>query len=341
MQLTKEQRIFIVVNFLDSYSMQHVQELFQERFPERNSPLKVTIWKNVTKYKTEGTSLNLNKGRSGRKNTERAPENVEIVHQALLANPDTSSRKNGSGKSKSTFNRIVKLELKWHPYKCTWTRCFRDHDGNKFISAHHCVDACLSNPKPTPPCTGLACLSNPKPNPPCTGLACLSNPKPTPPCTGLACPLPPNTTPAPTLMPAPLPPVPISPPKPLCFGLLCVLFPMATLAPAQIPVPRPPLSPLTRPCEGISCGLLPAQPLLPTPSNPVNNPCTGLLCILFPTSTPAPAPTPAPRPTLPPPRPFPCGRFCNFLPTQPPPVPPVPTSPPTTPCTGLICVIFR
>ncbi|KAF2346763.1 Protein of unknown function DUF4817 [Trinorchestia longiramus] len=117
MQLTKEQRIFIVVNFLDSNSIQHVQELFQERFPERNSPSKLTIWKNVRKYKTEGTSLNLNKGRSGRKSTERAPENVEIVHQALLANPDISSRKNRLGKSKSTFNRIVKLELKWHPYK--------------------------------------------------------------------------------------------------------------------------------------------------------------------------------------------------------------------------------
>ncbi|KAF2349346.1 hypothetical protein FHG87_019899 [Trinorchestia longiramus] len=50
MQLTKEQRI-IVVNFLDSNSIQHFQELFQERFPERNSPSKVTIWKNVRKYK--------------------------------------------------------------------------------------------------------------------------------------------------------------------------------------------------------------------------------------------------------------------------------------------------
>ncbi|KAF2362565.1 Protein of unknown function DUF4817 [Trinorchestia longiramus] len=117
MQLTKEQRIFIVVNFLDSNSIQHVQELFQERFPERNSPSKVTIWKNVRKSKTEGTSLNLNKGRSGCKSTERAPENVEIVHQALLANPDISSRKNGLGTNKSTFNRIVKIELKWHPYK--------------------------------------------------------------------------------------------------------------------------------------------------------------------------------------------------------------------------------
>ncbi|KAF2353348.1 Protein of unknown function DUF4817 [Trinorchestia longiramus] len=117
MQLPKEQRIFIVVNFLDCDSIQHVQELFQERFPERNSPSKVTIWKNVSKYKTEGTSLNLNKGRSGRKSTEQAPENVEIVHQALLANPDIPSRKNGLGKSKSTFNRIAKLELKWYPYK--------------------------------------------------------------------------------------------------------------------------------------------------------------------------------------------------------------------------------
>ncbi|KAF2344890.1 Protein of unknown function DUF4817 [Trinorchestia longiramus] len=117
MQLTKEQRIFIVVNFLDSNSIQHVKKLFQECFTRRNSPSIVAIWKNVRKYKTEGTSLNLTKGRSGRKSTERALENVEIVHQALLANPDISSRKNGLGKSKSTISRILKLELKRHPYK--------------------------------------------------------------------------------------------------------------------------------------------------------------------------------------------------------------------------------
>ncbi|KAF2366538.1 Protein of unknown function DUF4817 [Trinorchestia longiramus] len=128
MQLTKEQRIFIVVNFLDSNSIQHVQELFQECFPERNSPSKVTIWKNVRKYKTEGTSLNLNKGRSGRKSTERVPKNVEIVRQALLANPSISSRKNGLGKSKCIFNRIVKLELKWHPYKTHVRRKLLDTD---------------------------------------------------------------------------------------------------------------------------------------------------------------------------------------------------------------------
>ncbi|KAF2344626.1 hypothetical protein FHG87_024618 [Trinorchestia longiramus] len=79
----------------------------------------ITISSSIPWVKTvvERTSLNLNKGRSGRKSTERAPENVEIVHQALLAIPDISSRKNGLGKSKSTFNRIVKLELKKDPHK--------------------------------------------------------------------------------------------------------------------------------------------------------------------------------------------------------------------------------
>ncbi|KAF2349295.1 Protein of unknown function DUF4817 [Trinorchestia longiramus] len=138
MQLTKEQRIFIVVNFLDSNSIQHVQELFQELFPERNSPSKVTIWKNVRKYKTEGTSLNLNKGRSGRKSTERAPENVKIVHQALLANPNISSRKNELGKSKSTFNRIVKLELKWHPYKMHMRHKLLDTDLPRRLNFAQC-----------------------------------------------------------------------------------------------------------------------------------------------------------------------------------------------------------
>ena len=64
MYLTSEQRIFVVTNYL------WIQQLFEQRFRDRASPLKMTIWKNVIKYKTEGSSLYLNKDRSGRRRTE-------------------------------------------------------------------------------------------------------------------------------------------------------------------------------------------------------------------------------------------------------------------------------
>ncbi|KAF2358351.1 Protein of unknown function DUF4817 [Trinorchestia longiramus] len=96
---------------------QQVIQSFQEHFPERQSPTKMTIWRNVTRYRTEGTSLNLKKGLSGRKRTGRSEENVRNVQGALTENPQISARKNGLDVTKSTFNRIITLDLKWHPYK--------------------------------------------------------------------------------------------------------------------------------------------------------------------------------------------------------------------------------
>ncbi|KAF2365588.1 Protein of unknown function DUF4817 [Trinorchestia longiramus] len=117
MQLTKEQRTFIVEKYFQAKIFQQVIQSFQEHFPERQSPTKMIIWRNVTRYKTEETSLDLNKGRSGRKRTRRSEENVRIVQGALTENPQVSARKSGLDVTKSIFNRIITLNLKWHPYK--------------------------------------------------------------------------------------------------------------------------------------------------------------------------------------------------------------------------------
>ena len=66
----------------------------------------MTIWRNVKKYKTEESSLNLNKDRRGRKRTEKRIEDPRI-----------SARRIGLDISKSTFNRITKRDSKWHPFK--------------------------------------------------------------------------------------------------------------------------------------------------------------------------------------------------------------------------------
>lgn len=117
MQLTLAQRIFVVSTWISSKSIQRVQELFSIRFPERRQPSKNTIWKNVRKYQENGTSHNLNKGRSGRKRTSRSEENIENVRILLQENPNVSIRRNGLPLSRSTFNRIILHDLHWHPYK--------------------------------------------------------------------------------------------------------------------------------------------------------------------------------------------------------------------------------
>ncbi|CAH1799690.1 unnamed protein product [Owenia fusiformis] len=78
MQLTQDQRVFVVSKWLRSGSLQQVADQFRERFPDRNVPAKSTILKNIKKYQREGTSLNVNKGRSGRR-TARSDENIRIV----------------------------------------------------------------------------------------------------------------------------------------------------------------------------------------------------------------------------------------------------------------------
>ena len=78
----------------------------------------MAIWKNVKKYTYYGTSLNRNSGHSGRPKTGRSQENISRVHELLVDNPrGVSSRRNGLDISQSSFVRIVKYDLKWHPCK--------------------------------------------------------------------------------------------------------------------------------------------------------------------------------------------------------------------------------
>ena len=72
MQLTSNERIFVVTDYLKNRSLKEVQQLFEQRFRDIVSPTKITIWK-ITKI--DGLSLNPNKDRSGRRRTERVAGN--------------------------------------------------------------------------------------------------------------------------------------------------------------------------------------------------------------------------------------------------------------------------
>lgn len=116
-QYTKEERVFMVKNYLEIKSPDYVIDAFRNQFPNRNVPSRSTIYRNVTKYSNEGTSLNLNKGRSGSRRTVRNQQNIAQVRQALLANPHLSTRRNNLQLTQSSIHRIIHNDLKWHPYK--------------------------------------------------------------------------------------------------------------------------------------------------------------------------------------------------------------------------------
>ena len=68
-QLSTEQRIFVVRAYFETHSFVEVQQLFRERFPWREPPVKKTMWANVRTYEQHGTSLNRNDYNSGRRRT--------------------------------------------------------------------------------------------------------------------------------------------------------------------------------------------------------------------------------------------------------------------------------
>ena len=68
-QLTVEERKFLVTTFHQTRSLLRTQETFRECFPERVPPSNKTVWANVRKYREHGTNL---KGNSGRRRTGRS-----------------------------------------------------------------------------------------------------------------------------------------------------------------------------------------------------------------------------------------------------------------------------
>ncbi len=116
-QLTKDQRVFVVLHYNRTGSLLSVQNAFRERFPDRNPPAKTTILKNVRKYNNHGTSLNRNKTNSGRPKTARSEVNIEAVRRLLEQNPEVSARRNPLNITSAGFNRITRLDLQWHPFR--------------------------------------------------------------------------------------------------------------------------------------------------------------------------------------------------------------------------------
>ena len=58
MQLTKDQRTFILHKFNETKNCEQVRTEFEQRFPDRTSPSKKTVYQNVRKFIEHVTILN-------------------------------------------------------------------------------------------------------------------------------------------------------------------------------------------------------------------------------------------------------------------------------------------
>ena len=76
MQLTKEQRMFIVRSFDTINNVTGVVRAYQEHFQERSVSRVTVVRRTIAKFCSHGTILNRNKGNSGRLVTKRTPENI-------------------------------------------------------------------------------------------------------------------------------------------------------------------------------------------------------------------------------------------------------------------------
>ena len=127
-QLTIDQRVFVVEQYFKTGSFDQVRDLFRNQFPDREPPTAMNIWKNVRKYRSTETSLNRNVGNSGRPKTGRTQENIQRVQELLETNPHLSCRRNGLAISKDTFNRVVNKDLKWHTYRIRMRHQLKEGD---------------------------------------------------------------------------------------------------------------------------------------------------------------------------------------------------------------------
>jgi hypothetical protein len=127
-KLTIPERTFIVEKYFETKSVVAVLRQFQIAFPGRNPPSSSSVWRNVNKYRLHGTSLNRNKGNSGRRKTGRSEENIQAVREQLENNPHVSARRNGLGLPSATFNRITRLDLRWHPYQISVRHELKEND---------------------------------------------------------------------------------------------------------------------------------------------------------------------------------------------------------------------
>lgn len=127
MQLTNEQRIFIVTTYGETKNVKATVQQFQAKYDGRLLS-ENTVRKTVVKFQEYGTIHNRNKGHSGRRLTKRTPENIQLVQNRLQEDAYFSCRRNGVNLSKATVSRILKTDLRLFPYKAKICQRLNEND---------------------------------------------------------------------------------------------------------------------------------------------------------------------------------------------------------------------
>ena len=82
-QFTPQQRAFLVTEYARANSVTEVLQHFRRQYPNTRCPARLTVYRNLEKYRNQGTSQNLNKGHSGRPRTGRSRHNIEAFRHRL------------------------------------------------------------------------------------------------------------------------------------------------------------------------------------------------------------------------------------------------------------------
>ena len=115
-RLTKDQRVWVCLEYARVNNAFEVRRRWPNNWPGIQPPSDRTISATFNKFVQEGTCLNMNKGRSGRRRTARTQQNINLVQLSLQQDGRRSSRRNGLYLTKSTFLRIIHNDIKFHPY---------------------------------------------------------------------------------------------------------------------------------------------------------------------------------------------------------------------------------
>lgn len=133
---TSEQRAFAVKAYYKSGdSVIGAQRAFRRQFhlnarasvPTANA---ITLW--AKNFESTGNVL---QKRGGSEKTSRTPENIERVRVALTRSPRKSARRHSLelGLSNRTLRRILKNDLKFHPYKMQIVQHLKPQDYNNRV----------------------------------------------------------------------------------------------------------------------------------------------------------------------------------------------------------------
>lgn len=131
-RFTGADRAFCVREFYrNNFSATIARRKFREHHNLHNfhdTPTVQTINNWVAKFEETGSTLD--KKRSGRPRTSRTEENIDIVLQSVRENPTQSTRKRSRilNVSRTSLQRILKKDLRLHPYKIQLVQELKDTD---------------------------------------------------------------------------------------------------------------------------------------------------------------------------------------------------------------------